>query len=98
MGHQGGLNQRRVDPTKRRDIVGPIWRARGKWADSRRQDALDRAVSLVQMARGTKSLIQRAEHEREGDVECPVKPADGISQCAGVLGDPRSDVRVGELE
>ena len=59
---------------------------------------MDRAVPLMQMARGPEGLIQRAEHEREGDVECPVKLADGIGQCAGVLGDPRSDVRVSELE
>jgi hypothetical protein len=98
MGHQGALDQRRINPTKRRDIVGMIWRTGGEWADSLRQDALDRAVSLVQMARGSKGLIQPAEHEREGDVECSVKPADGIGQCAGMLGDRRSDARVGELE
>ena len=98
MGHQGGLDQRRVNPTQRRDIVGLIVGARGKRADSLRQDALDRAVPLVQMTRGSKGLIQRAKHEREGDVECSVKPADGVGQCAGVLGDRRSDVRVGELE
>ena len=55
-------------------------------------------MPLVQMTRGSKGLIQRAKHEREGDVECSVKPADGVGQCAGVLGDRRSDVRVGELE
>ena len=97
MGHQGGLDQRRVNPTQRRDIVGLIVGARGKRADSLRQDALDRAVPLVQMTRGSKGLIQRAKHEREGDVECPMKSANGVGQCAGVLGDRRSDVRVGEL-
>ena len=34
MGHQGALDQRRVNPTKRRDIVGPIVGAGGKRADS----------------------------------------------------------------
>ena len=98
MGHQSGLDQRRINPTKRRDIVGLIVGARGERADSLRQDALDRAVPLVQMTRGPEGLIQRAEHEREGDVECPVKSADRVGQCAGVLGDRRGDVRVGELE
>src|SRR6478752_1906487 len=52
----------------------------------------------MQMARGPEGLIQRAEHERESDAECPVKSADRVGQCAGVLGDRRGDPRVGELE
>jgi hypothetical protein len=62
-------------------------RARGKRADSLRKDALDRAVSLMQMTRGPEGLIQRAEHEREGDAECPVKPADGMAnvrECSAI--------------
>ena len=52
----------------------------------------------MQVAGGPEGLIQRAEHKRERDVEGPVKPADGVGQCAGVLGDRRRDPRVGELE
>ena len=55
-------------------------------------------MSLMQTAGGAEGLIQRAKHEREGDVECPVKSADRVSQCAGVLGDRSGNVRVGELE
>ena len=52
----------------------------------------------MQMAGGPEGLIQRAKHERKGDIECPVKSADRVGQCAGVFGDRRGDVRVGELE
>jgi hypothetical protein len=106
VGHQRAFDQRRINPTKRRDIIGPIVAARGKQAvaargkraDSLWQDALDRAVSPMQMAGSPEGLIQRAEHEREGDVERPVKSADRVGQCAGVLGDRRGNPRVGELE
>ena len=36
VGHQGALDQRRINPTKRSDIVGPIVGARGKRTDSLR--------------------------------------------------------------
>jgi len=52
----------------------------------------------MQMAGSPEGLIQRAEHEREGDVERPVKSADRVGQCAGVLRDRRGNPRVGELE
>ena len=52
----------------------------------------------MQMTGSPEGLIQRAEHEREGDAECPVKSADRVGQCAGVLCDRGGDVRVGELE
>jgi hypothetical protein len=98
MRHQSALDQGRINPAKRRDIVGPIVGARGKRADSLRQDSLDRAVSLMKSAGGSEGLIQRAKHERKGDVEGPVKSADWVGQSMGVLGDRRGDVRVGELE
>ena len=52
----------------------------------------------MQIAGSPEGFIQRAEHEREGDAECPVKSADRVGQCAGVLCDRGGDLRVGELE
>jgi hypothetical protein len=55
-------------------------------------------VTTMQASSRRKSLVERAEHDGEGEVECPMEAADRIGKCTRMLGYGCSNPRMRQLQ
>lgn len=98
MRDQRCVDERGVDPEKRRGFIGAVRGARCEGAGALRHDAGDRGVARAQTPRRRQGLIKRAENKREHDAESAMKAAYGIGEDLRMSRDGGGDPRVGELQ
>src|SRR5579863_2996591 len=94
----GALDQRRVNPAQRGDLVGLVVRAAAVGRDFLGDLAADARVQRIEMAGGGKRLVAAAEDHGEYDAECIVKAGNGPGEDARVLGERGGDPRMRKLQ